>query len=115
MNKKRKKNITIKDCSRNRRPNILQQLICQNYTGLYTVFDIGSVWGGCALSEAENFVILKLKSCNIYGNISTNLDQVTSKEKEEEEEEEEEEEGEKQRKNMQKPQTDLEEFLIKFC
>ena len=32
---------------------------------------------GCALSEAENFVLLKLKSCNI----SANLDQAMSKKK----------------------------------
>ena len=35
MYKKRKKIIAIKDCSITRRPNILQQLIHQNYTELY--------------------------------------------------------------------------------
>ena len=95
MYKKRRKKkalqLKTQDCSITRRPKNLQQLIHQNYTGLSgctPVFDnggglnlverqrqlhacthgIGGVWGDlCALSEAENVVFLKRKSCNIYG------------------------------------------------
>ena len=92
--RRKKKSIAIEDsdCSITRRPKNLQQLIHQNYTGLpgcTPVFDNGG--GGvnlverqrqlhacthgigvseadlCALSEAENVVFLKRKSCNIYG------------------------------------------------
>ena len=62
-----------------RRPNILQQLLHQNYTGMeirlrhwgmsWWSFSVNctlvhtGVWGECALWEAENFVFLKQKSC----------------------------------------------------
>ena len=80
MYKKRKKK--RKTLQLNTVYNILQQLIYQNYRGLYIrlrhwgmiwwsisancmLAHTGGVWGGCALSEAENFVFLKLKSCNM--------------------------------------------------